>query len=330
MARSISTPDMPAICSRVETPIARGSPRAPARRRLPTRRVRSAGASVRVSVLMLVLQIVADAKIVATMFGWSRAPTAAQPAAQAAPRGCTNLKLRQLTRRVSQHYDRIVGAAGLKTTQYSLLSYVTRLGPARPGDIAAAMEMDASTLTRNLQPLVANGWVEVGPGARRPLALGHGHAGRPGQARRGAARMEAGAARAQRPARRGPRRRPARAARRMPGDDQRSRGAGRWLNPWRAGAPQRRRRVLAGAARRRRHLRGDDGRAAVDGPLPQRHQLDHRPRPGEHQPGVRRRPALVGADAAGGRHPRRPLRRRAGAADRPAPSSPSAPRSCRS
>ncbi len=85
--------------------------------------------------------------------------------AEATPRGCTNLKLRQLTRRVSQHYDRIVGAAGLKTTQYSLLSCVTRLGPARPGDIADAMEMDASTLTRNLQPMVANGWIEVGPGA---------------------------------------------------------------------------------------------------------------------------------------------------------------------
>jgi DNA-binding MarR family transcriptional regulator len=26
------------------------------------------------------------------------------------------------------------------------------------------MEMDASTLTRNLQPLVAQGWVTVGPG----------------------------------------------------------------------------------------------------------------------------------------------------------------------
>ncbi len=82
----------------------------------------------------------------------------------AVPRGCTNLKLRQLTRRVSQHYDRIVGAAGLKTTQYSLLSYVVRLGPARPGDIAGAMEMDASTLTRNLQPMVVSGWIEVGPG----------------------------------------------------------------------------------------------------------------------------------------------------------------------
>ena len=85
-------------------------------------------------------------------------------AAEATPRGCTNLKLRQLTRRVSQHYDRIVGAAGLKTTQYSLLAWVTRLGPARPGDIAATMEMDASTLTRNLQPMIANGWIEVGPG----------------------------------------------------------------------------------------------------------------------------------------------------------------------
>ncbi len=93
-------------------------------------------------------------------------PAAASAVKRAAvPRGCTNLKLRQLTRRVGQHYDRIVGASGLKTTQYSLLSYIARLGPARPGAIARAMEMDASTLTRNLQPLVAHGWVEVGPGA---------------------------------------------------------------------------------------------------------------------------------------------------------------------
>ena len=83
---------------------------------------------------------------------------------ETAPRGCTNLKLRQLTRRVSQHYDRIVAQADLKTTQYSLLSHVVQLGPIRPGDLAQRMEMDASTLTRNLQPLVAQGWVEVGAG----------------------------------------------------------------------------------------------------------------------------------------------------------------------
>ena len=90
--------------------------------------------------------------------------TNARSAAASPPRGCTNLKLRQLTRRVSQHYDRIVGAAGLKTTQYSLLSHIARLGPIRPGDLAEKMEMDASTLTRNLQPMVSNGWIEVGPG----------------------------------------------------------------------------------------------------------------------------------------------------------------------
>jgi DNA-binding MarR family transcriptional regulator len=84
--------------------------------------------------------------------------------AEPRPVGCTNLKLRQLMRRVSQHYDGIVGMAGVKTTQYSLLSYIVKLGPVRPSDLAKTMEMDASTLTRNLQPLMAQGWVEIGPG----------------------------------------------------------------------------------------------------------------------------------------------------------------------
>jgi DNA-binding MarR family transcriptional regulator len=78
--------------------------------------------------------------------------------------GCSAKKLRQLSRRVSQHFDAIVANAGLKTTQYSLLSQILALGPVRPADLAHAMEMDASTLTRNLQPLVAQEWVSVGPG----------------------------------------------------------------------------------------------------------------------------------------------------------------------
>ncbi|MFP5405793.1 MAG: MarR family winged helix-turn-helix transcriptional regulator [Gammaproteobacteria bacterium] len=81
------------------------------------------------------------------------------------PRPCTNFKLRQLTRRVSQAYDQELGKAGLKTTQYSLLTHVLRLGPVRPGDVARAMTMDASTLTRNLKPLIAAGWLELGPGS---------------------------------------------------------------------------------------------------------------------------------------------------------------------
>jgi DNA-binding MarR family transcriptional regulator len=82
----------------------------------------------------------------------------------AAISGCSAKKLRQLSRRVSQHFDVIVGKAGLKTTQYTLLSQILELGPIRPGDLASAMEMDSSTLTRNLQSLVTQGWVTVGPG----------------------------------------------------------------------------------------------------------------------------------------------------------------------
>lgn len=79
--------------------------------------------------------------------------------------GCTHFKLRRLVRRVTQHYDHEVAKSGLKTTQYSLLTHVARLGPIRPIDLAQAMTMDASTLTRNLKPLVAAGWLRLQAGA---------------------------------------------------------------------------------------------------------------------------------------------------------------------
>ena len=61
------------------------------------------------------------------------------------PRGCTNLQLRQLTRRVTQHYDAKMAAAGLKTTQYSLLTAVLSMGPARPADLAARFGRTVAT-----------------------------------------------------------------------------------------------------------------------------------------------------------------------------------------
>ena len=78
--------------------------------------------------------------------------------------GCTNLKLRQLGRMVTRHYDHFMAEVGLKNTQYALLSHIVKLGPIRPSDLAKRMQMDASTLTRNLQPMAAQGWVTVGAG----------------------------------------------------------------------------------------------------------------------------------------------------------------------
>lgn len=83
----------------------------------------------------------------------------------AKPLGCTNLQLRQLMRRVAQHYDLEVGKTGLKGTQYSLLSFVDRLSPVRPLDLAQALKVESSTLTRNLKPLIAQGWISLGAGA---------------------------------------------------------------------------------------------------------------------------------------------------------------------
>lgn len=91
----------------------------------------------------------------------------------ARPQACTHFRLRQLVRRVSQLYDAELAKAGLKTTQYSLLSRVLELGPIRPGELAAAMTMDASTLTRNLRPLVAAGWLELSAGADGRSRLVH-------------------------------------------------------------------------------------------------------------------------------------------------------------
>jgi len=49
------------------------------------------------------------------------------------PQGCTNLKLRQVDRMVTRHYDRYVAEVGLKNTQYALLSHVVKLGPIPDG-----------------------------------------------------------------------------------------------------------------------------------------------------------------------------------------------------
>jgi DNA-binding MarR family transcriptional regulator len=83
----------------------------------------------------------------------------------AKPQGCTNFRLRHLMRQVARLYDAELARSGLKTTQYSLLSHVLHLGPLRPVDLAQAMSLDASTLTRNLKPMIDAGWVEQSAGA---------------------------------------------------------------------------------------------------------------------------------------------------------------------
>jgi DNA-binding MarR family transcriptional regulator len=75
--------------------------------------------------------------------------------------GCTCFKLRSLTRRVTAVYDRALAPARMRVTQYSLLAQLRRLRGASMSELAAALDTDRTTLTRNLKPLLEAGWVEV-------------------------------------------------------------------------------------------------------------------------------------------------------------------------
>jgi DNA-binding MarR family transcriptional regulator len=96
---------------------------------------------------------------------------------------CAYATLRRLTRCVAHHFDGELTGAGLKTTQLAVLSEVLRLQPVRPGELARALGIDPSTLTRNLKPLLAASWVEMGPGTdARTRAIRITRAGRAKQA----------------------------------------------------------------------------------------------------------------------------------------------------
>ena len=102
--------------------------------------------------------------------------------------GCTSLG--QLTRRVSQLYDLETAKAGLKTTQYSLLSHILKLGPLRPSELALKMKFIPSTLTRNLKPLIDTGWVSLSAGSDGRSRTVASHRPYRGQADRSAAALE--------------------------------------------------------------------------------------------------------------------------------------------
>jgi DNA-binding MarR family transcriptional regulator len=92
-------------------------------------------------------------------------PHASATAATAAPPcGCTCAKLRRLSRRVTAVYDRELAAAGLRVTQYSMLSVIQREA-GQDGmpltALAERLDMDRTTLTRNLKPLIAQSWAEL-------------------------------------------------------------------------------------------------------------------------------------------------------------------------
>lgn len=87
---------------------------------------------------------------------------------------CACGRLRRATRALTQLYDDLLAPAGLRLTQFSLLRTLARQGPHRISDLAAIQLLDRTALSRNLDPLVEQGLVEIvrGDDARtREVAL---------------------------------------------------------------------------------------------------------------------------------------------------------------
>lgn len=74
---------------------------------------------------------------------------------------CIAARLRLLNRVVTNFYDDALRPLGLKVSQLNILIVTARLGLARPAQVCDILQLDASTLSRNVKPLQAHGWLEV-------------------------------------------------------------------------------------------------------------------------------------------------------------------------
>ena len=82
-------------------------------------------------------------------------------------KNCTNFNLRKAARVVTHRYDEILKPSGLRSTQYSLLTVLSVGGADTISNLAHKLVMDRTTLTRNLKPLQAQGWIKRVPGEDR-------------------------------------------------------------------------------------------------------------------------------------------------------------------
>jgi DNA-binding MarR family transcriptional regulator len=91
-----------------------------------------------------------------------RAPGRAELAEVAA--GCACRSLRRTARAVTQLYDEMLRPSGLRITQFTLLVAVALSEPVLITRLADALDLDRTTLARDLKPLTERGLLEITAG----------------------------------------------------------------------------------------------------------------------------------------------------------------------
>jgi DNA-binding MarR family transcriptional regulator len=62
---------------------------------------------------------------------------------------------------VTTIYDGALAGAGLKTSQFTMLVVVANRGKAAPAELTKQLQMDESTLSRNVERMCAKGWLRL-------------------------------------------------------------------------------------------------------------------------------------------------------------------------
>jgi DNA-binding MarR family transcriptional regulator len=78
-------------------------------------------------------------------------------------RTCIAGRLRLLNRVVTNLYGDALRPLGLKVSQLNILIVTAKLGLARAAQVCKILQLDTSTLSRNVKPLQLHSWLEVVP-----------------------------------------------------------------------------------------------------------------------------------------------------------------------
>lgn len=74
--------------------------------------------------------------------------------------GCIATRLRMATRVITKVYDDALRPFGLTVSQMALLAVAADRGVIRQAEVGAQLQMDNSTLSRNLERMRASGWLD--------------------------------------------------------------------------------------------------------------------------------------------------------------------------
>ncbi len=92
---------------------------------------------------------------------------------------CLAVRIRLLNRTVTNIFDQALRPLGVKVSQLNVLMVVAKLGPVSPGAVARRLNMEKSTVSRNVDRMRTRGWLKVSEGdSGRKQILELGSAGR--------------------------------------------------------------------------------------------------------------------------------------------------------